>query len=285
MELSSFTESNLFSKKQFLFHDNDVKYAKIPLHILNISSVINMYNHSKNINIVNKIICLSSSIYIADFLTALFHCYHIDRQVFNKSDIYIDKTNKKIVINTTNGYSSGHHIFPSNWKDIDDRIIMRDSFIGLTPLFVLNHFNPSNENAYLNYAILYQLVISGITHKYAHEKNHNRYIPEPIKILQYLGLSLSGKKHKKHHEKLNCNYSFLSGLSDEFANILIKKIDELFNIKPSEEVIDLCKKYGKKYGKDITIQFVGDIEGEIVVNLDGNILHRSKKPYKSEETL
>jgi hypothetical protein len=278
MDLVSFTQSNLFSKKQFLFHDNDVKYAKIPLHILNISSVINMYNCSKNINIVNKIICLSLSTYIADFITALFHCYHIDRQVFNKSDIYMNKTNKKIVINTTSGYSSGHHIFPSNWKDIDDIIIMRDTFISLTPLFILNHFNSSDEIAYLNYAILYQLVISGISHKYAHEKNHNRYVPKLIKVLQDLRLLLSGKKHKKHHEKLNCNYSFLNGLSDEFANILIKKIDELFNIKPYEEVIDLCKKYLKKYGKDITIQFVGDIEGEIVVNLDGNILTLSRPP-------
>jgi len=50
----------------------------------------------------------------------------------------------------------------------------------------------------------------------------------------------------------------------------------LFNIKPYEEVIDLCKKYVKKYGKDITIQFVGDIEGEIVVNLYGNILKMKK---------
>ena len=228
MELVCFTESNLFSKKQYLFHDKDVKYTEIPAHILNIVSLKDMYDRSKKINLISNVFCLASSAYITDFLTALFHCYYIDKRVFTKNDIYIDKTTKKIVIETSSGYSSSHHIFPSNWKDIDDRIILRDVFLSLSPLFILNHFNPSDENAYLNYAILYQIVISSIAHKYAHEQNHNRYVPEPIKVLQDLRLSLSGKKHKKHHEELDCNYSLLNGLSDEFSNNLIKKIDELF---------------------------------------------------------
>ena len=274
MDLISFKNANLFSKKQYLYHDKYAKYAEIPLIILNIFLLKDMYNRSKRINIVNKIICLLLSIFIADIITALIHCYYIDRQVFTKSDISMDKTNKKIVINTRNGYSSGHHVFPSNWKDIDDRIIIRDVFIFLTPPFILNYFNPSDTSAFLNYAVLYQLGISGVTHKYAHEKNHNRYVPGPIKILQNLGLSLSGKNHKIHHEKLKCNYSLLNGTSDEFSNNLIKTIDEMFNTKPYEEVIHLCKKYVKKYGKDITIKFVGDIEGEIIVNLDGNILKK-----------
>jgi hypothetical protein len=275
MNLSSFKEANLFSKKQYLYHDKYVKYAEIPLIILNIFLLKDMYNRSKKINIVNKIICLLLSLFIADFITALFHCYYIDRLVNNR-DVSMDKTNKKIVINTRYGYSSGHHIFPSNWKDIDDRIIIRDVFIFLTPLFILNYFNPSDAGAFLIYAILYQLCISGVTHKYAHERNHNRYVPGPIKILQDVGLSLSGKKHKIHHEKLKYNYSLLNGTSDEFSNNLIKKIDEMFDIKTSEEVIHLCKKYVKKYGEDITIKFVGDIEGEIIVNLEGNILKKSK---------
>ena len=274
MDLISFKNANLFSNKKYLYHDKYAKYAEIPLIILNIFLLKDMYNHSKKINIVNKIICLLLSIIIADIITALFHCYYIDRQVLTKSDISMDKTNKKIVINTTSGYSSGHHVFPSNWMDIDDRTIIRDVFIFLTPLFILNYFNPSDTSAFLNYAILYQLGISGITHKYAHEKNHNRYVPETIKILQKLGLSLSGKTHKIHHEKLKCNYSLLNGTSDEISNILIKKIDEMFNTNPYEEVIHLCKKYVKKYGKDITIKFVGDIEGEIIVNLYGNILKK-----------
>ena len=273
MELSSYTKSNLFSKKQYLFDDKYVKYAEIPLHILNIFLLRDLYNRSKNINIVNKIICILLSLFIADVITALYHCYYIDRQV-NKRDVSMDKTNKKIVINTRYGYSSGHHIFPSNWTDIDDRTIIRDIFICLTPLFILNYFNPSDAGAFLIYAILYQLCIAVVTHKYAHERNHNRYVPGPIKILQDIGLSLSGKKHKIHHEQLECNYSLLNGLSDEFSNILIKKIDEMFNIEPYEEIIHLCKKYVKKYGEDITIKFVGDIEGEIIVNLDGNIIKK-----------
>ena len=50
----------------------------------------------------------------------------------------------------------------------------------------------------------------------------------------------------------------------------------MINIKPHEEVIDVCKKYVKKYGDDIIIKFVGDIEGEIVVNLSGNIIKMAK---------
>lgn len=271
MELTCFTDFNLFSKKQFLFDDSVLKYIEIPLHILNISSLNDMYNCSKNINIEDNISYLTLSAYIADFITALFHCYYIDRKMFTKNDTYIDESTKKIMIHT-NGYGSAHHIFPSNWKDIDDKIILRDTFVLLTPFLILNHFNPSDKNAYLNYAVIYQLIISGITHKYAHERNHNRYVPEVIKILQDLGLAISGSNHKKHHEEVDCNYSLLNGLSDPYANLLIKGLDSLFNIEPYEEVIDLCKKYIRLYGNDIAIQFIGDIEGEITVNLDNNIL-------------
>jgi len=184
--LTCFTENNLFSKKQLTFYDKDIQCFKIPLHIINITLLNDMCNRGKNINMTNKVICLSLSTYIADLITALFHSYFIDRNNFTGSSMYIDKKLKKIVINTTNGYSTAHHLFPSNWKDIDDKIIMRDVFIVLSPIFISNFFNKNNTTAFLNYAILYQLVISGIAHKYAHERNHNRYVPESIKILQDL---------------------------------------------------------------------------------------------------
>lgn len=281
LALTCFTNHGLISKKQFLFHDSNVKCAELPLHVLNLTSLYDMYNRSKKINNVKKTIYFILSTYLADLITALFHSYILDRNIFiqlfkKSSKCKIDEINKKIIINTNSGYASPHHIFPSNWKDIDDKIIIRDIFILLTPLFILNHFNPNNDNAFLNYSILYQLCISGVTHKYAHERNHSRYVPNTIKVLQDLGLVLSGKKHKKHHIELYCNYSLLNGSSDKFANSLIKNIDKLINIKPHEEIIDLCKKYVKKYGDDIIIKFVGDIEGEIVVNLSGNIIKMAK---------
>lgn len=270
MTLTCFSELKLFSKKQYVFHDNIVNHAKIPLHILNLISLINMFNIGIKINVINNCICLFLSPYIADFISALFHCYYIDRDIFYKSKICIDNQTKKMIINTTNGYGSCHHMIPSNWKDIDDQIIIRDVFILLTPFFILNIFNPSNKTAYLIYAILYQLIFSGVTHKYAHEQNHNRYVPGPIKLLQHFGLALSGKNHKKHHEGFNCNYSFLNGLSNTFANLVINKIDKFFKVKPHEGEIEFCKKYVEKFGSDINIQFIGDIDGEIVCNLDGN---------------
>ena len=276
MPISCFTEFNLYSKKKYLFHDSNVKYAEILLYVLNIILIIDIYNRSKNINTVNIIIYSLLSIYIADFITALFHSYYIDTPLINNNSTYIDESTKKIIINTTTGYSSGHHIFPSNWKDIDDKIIFRDIFIIHIPLFILNYFNPNDNYAYLIYCILYLICISGITHKYAHERNHNRYVPKVIKLLQDLGLTLSGKEHRKHHKELNRDFALLNGISNSFSNMLINKINELLDIKSSEEVIDICKTYVKKYGSDITIKFIGDIEGEIIVNLYGNIIEMKK---------
>jgi hypothetical protein len=244
--------------------------------MLNITLLNDMYNRGKNINMINKVICLSLSTYISDIITALIHCYITDRGLFGKNNTYIDKPTKKIIMHIGSGYGSAHHLFPSNYIDIDDKIIIRDIFIIGIPYFVLNFLNKNDTTAYLNYAILYQMCASGITHKYAHERNHNRYVPKPIEILQDLGLSLSSKIHKNHHEKLDCDYATYNGMSNKFINILTKKIDKLLNIQPFEEVIDLCKKYVKKYGKDITIKFVGDIEGEIIVNLKGNIFKHKK---------
>ena len=276
MEAVCFTEANLFSKKQLVFHDDVMNYAEIPLHIINALLFIDMYKRSKTVNLTNKCITLAITSYLADLLSALFHSYVVDRNN-NPDNIYIDKHTRQIVINTTNGYSTAHHIFPSNWKDINDAIIMRDGFTLLLPLFVMNYLNTNDTSAYFNYLLLYQLVFSSVAHKYAHERNHNRYVPEIIKMLQDLGLSLSGKEHKKHHEQLHSDYAFYNGWSNKLTNKIIEHIDYLFDIKQSQDEIDICKKYIRKYGKDIHIKFKGDIEGEIVVNLHGNIV-KMKKP-------
>ena len=274
VDLICFTKSNLFSKKQYLFSDSFVKYAEIPLNVLNISSFINMYNHSKNLNVVNIIICLLLSMYIADFVIALIHVYILDRTPISKS--HIDETEKKLIINTISGYGSCHHIFPSSYLDVDDTILVRDLYITFTPFFALNHFNTCHLTAYLTYAILYQMSISGLAHKYAHERNHDRYVPKPIKILQDLGLFMSHKIHKTHHEEIHCNYSLLNGLSDPFSNLVIDRIDNLLNITPYEHDTELCKKYVEKYGNEIALKFVGDIEGEMIVKFCGNVIKMKK---------
>lgn len=270
--MSCFTEVGLYSKKQYIFNDADVKHLTIPLGILNIISLTDMYNRARKLNLIENAICLSLSAYTADLITALIHVFYLDRQLFTYKKGYIDKSTKKIILNTAFGYTSCHHIFPSNHRDVEDSIIIRDNSILAAPLLTLNYFNPNDGNAYFNYAVIYQLIMSSVIHKYTHEGNHNRFVREPFKLLQDLSFTISADNHKKHHELINCNYSGLYGVSDKLMNQLMNKIDGLLNIQPYVVDIELCKKYVKKYGDDITIQFVGDIEGEIVVNLVGNII-------------
>jgi hypothetical protein len=140
----------------------------------------------------------------------------------------------------------------------------------------VNSLNKNDKFALFNYLVLYNSILIGLTHKYAHEQNHNRYVPPVIKILQDLGLSISGKEHKIHHGKLNCNFSLFNGFANNHANKFINLIDKIFNTEHYEAMIELSKEYKKKYGNDITIKFVGDIEGEIIVNLKKNVFSRKK---------
>ncbi len=117
------------------------------------------------------------------------------------------------------------------------------------------------------------MVLSGIAHKYAHEQNHKRHIPLLVRFLQASGFFISGAHHRVHHQKLDKNYSLLNGSSDFFANWLIKIIDSVFNISGTEDVVRICQRYVKKYGKDIKIKFVGDIKGEMIVNLKENLFY------------
>ena len=173
-------------------------------------------------------------------------------------------------MNITSGYSSGHHIFPSNWIDIEDKVIFTHSFTLLIPIFILNYFNKYNNFAYLIYLVSYQLAFSGITHKYAHERNHNRYVPKFIKLLQKLKLSLSFKNHSIHHRDLNKNFSLLNGLTDNYLNKFINFLDIITKKKHIEESIYITEKYKKIYGDKILMKFTGDIDGELKFKMKNN---------------
>ena len=129
MSLSCFTELNLFSKKQFIFHDSHIEQFMPFLHLLNLFFIYDMCKRSIKLN--NFQICknIFSSFYISDFATALYHSYIIDKDIFKLNNIHICHDERKIIIETNFGYGSVHHIFPSNWKDVDDYIILRDHII------------------------------------------------------------------------------------------------------------------------------------------------------------
>jgi hypothetical protein len=272
MNLTCFTDLNLFSKKEFIFHDSHVeKYIPLLL-LLNGIFLSDMYKRSLKLN--NFQICKNviSSFYISDFVTALYHSYIIDKDIFKLNNTYICHEDRKIIVETNFGYGSAHHIFPSNWKDVGDHIAIRDHFIIILPFFLLNLLNIDDDTAYMNYMILYYQSMNYISHKYAHERNHDRPVPEVIRILQDLGIFLNGRRHSLHHTHLNMNFATLSGISDIFANKVIDNIDRLFKIVPNGEIINECIKYEELYGLNIKIRFTGDIEGEIEVLRHDNVL-------------
>ena len=252
-QLTCFTDNGLYSKKQFLF-DDSLDIFKIPLNIINFLCIDDMDYRIKKIGKKKQLKYTEISMFISDLLTALFHCYFLDRHIIMKSIIKMDEKNKKIIIECNSGYSSAHHLFPSGWKDVDDENILRDMLFIIIPFLSLNLLNKNNDSAFLIYAILYQLQFSGLTHKYAHEQNHGRHVLHFIKKLQKNGFAISGKKHSEHHKKLYCNYPFLNGISNDFTNVLINAIDKIFGLKPFEDVIDLCKKYKKNMAMIVLFQ-------------------------------
>lgn len=261
--IDSFKNYNLYSKKKYLFSDKYENKFCFIVFFLNILILQKFYKKFKKEKKKNKIILLLLSIYIADFISGLIHCYFIDR----KNTTYIDEKSKKVIFNVRTGYSSGHHLFPSNWIDIEDKVIFLHNFILTIPLHILNYTTKNNNLIYL---ISYQLSFFGNTHKYAHEKNHNRYVPKIIKILQKLKLSVSEKDHSLHHRYINKNFTLLNGLSNRFTNKFIDVLDKITKKKHYEDMIDICEKYKKIYGNKIRIQFIGDIEGELDVYLENN---------------
>ena len=133
-------------------------------------------------------------------------------------------------------------------------------------------FQLSDSTALTNYCVLYQTLLVGLTHKYCHERNHGRYVPDYMQLLQNNGLAIQPVDHKKHHVELNCNFPFYNGWTTALSNVVIPLIDAACGLKQSEETIDICKEYVRKYGTIISIQFIGDFDGEIKVKLNGNIL-------------
>jgi hypothetical protein len=276
MSLSCFTDEGLFSKKQFMFNDDKIAKCMPLLHALNLFSLCDMHRRATRLTPFKICKGIVSAFFIADINSALYHAYLIDRDVLGLYKKYIDHDSKRIMIEANVGYGSCHHIFPSNWLDVDDNIMIRDQFGIFSPFFMFTLLCKNDEFAFMNYATLYYQGLSYVSHKYAHERNHGRFVPAPIKFLQDCGILLVGEHHRLHHKHINLNFATLSGLTDKFTDSCMNKVDEIFNLEPHEEIIDLCKKYEKLYGKNITIQFFGDIEGEIKVTRDGNILTRAE---------
>ena len=268
--LSSFNDAGLFSKKEWLFDNktcNNLQYM-LPIYIFILSYSI--YKYSKNMDFKKIFLIIFIAFVIADLMTAIFHCYYIDRSFSN--DI-INIENDYLIINTAYGYAANHHMFPSNWKDISDKTLYITLLsIFFIPLILINIYIKYNEIGFLLTLIIFFMVISPIIHKYCHEKNHNRYVPPIIDFFINNKILLHPNKHSKHHFNNIYDWSLLNGISDPLVNNFIRMKCDLLNICPKEEIIKSCKDYSKKYNTDIIkIKFIGDIEGKLNVKLIGNL--------------
>ena len=273
---TSFTDSNLFSKKKWLFPDNFVYYMGfiIPFVLLIVfyDMIKSIVSTKYKFSIIIIIIIYLFSHFVSDLITAIAHCCFIDNSFSDK--IYQVKDDR-LIVNTKVGYASCHHIFPSNWKDISDStLLISVTILALIPIILNFYFIKNSLIKLFFYFTILLLMFSVFTHKYAHEKLHGRYVPSGIDFLLEHELFLSPKTHQKHHIENNYNWALLNGLSDNFLNYIVQNICNIFKTKPMEDTQNNSLLYlnNKQFNDGIiNIQFVGDIEGTFKCKLDKNL--------------
>lgn len=270
---TSFKDCNLHSKKNWLYSNDFVFYMGFITPFIALFLLFDVYNSFANIKKYKYILLvfiISITYIISDLITAFFHCYFIDNS-FSEKKYKIEDGH--IVINTTNGYASCHHIFPSNWKDVSDYTILITALsISCIPI-LLTYFCIHNlvVKLFIYFMILF-FIFAVYIHKYSHEKIHNRYVPYCINILLEKNIFLSPKKHQKHHIENNYNWSLLNGSSDDFFNSIIYNLCYYLKKCPIEESVNNAKNYiNENNGNIVNIKFVGDIEGVLKCKLYNNL--------------
>lgn len=279
---TSFKDSNLFSKKDWVFDNEIVKVFMyigpvIMVFILYeiITSIISYKKQTKYNNLILLIIVIiviCCSFIFTDLFTALMHCVHIDKSY---SKHLYDIVNDEIIIPVKNGYASCHHIFPSNWKDISDISLFSNGVILAIIPFTLTYLYIENYLIKIFFYFFVSFIILSLyTHKYAHEKLHNRHVPWLFDKLIEWKCTLQPKRHQKHHIDNNYNWAFLNGITDNIFNFMVRTIGYIFKIYPNEEDITNIKNFVKLQDKNgfVNIQFVGDVNGKLKCKLCGNLI-------------
>jgi hypothetical protein len=272
--LSSYKNVGLYSKKELIFDNElcDILIYILPFYLYFLFYTI--YKYAKNIKIKNLIFIIFFSFILSDLVSAMIHCYFSDRS-FYENQLKIE--DDYLVIDTNSGYSSNHHMFPSNWKDISDLTIITSTLTIITPLLMLTlFFINSNELGLILSINIGMIVLIPIIHKYCHEKHHDRYVPPVLDFLYDNKIILQHNKHSRHHLENIYNWALINSSSDFILNNFIKIKCYLFNLCPDEEVLKNCKKYLEIYNTDVVkIKFVGDIEGKINVKINGNLFYKA----------
>jgi len=270
---SSFTDINLYSKKEWFFSNNLVFYMGfiVPFIVcIFFYDIFRSYKKIKKNKAITLIIIVGISYLLADFLSCGFHCFYVDssysRNKYKKEDGYI-------IVDTKYGYGSCHHIFPSNWKDVKDSTILISVVIISTIPILSVLFMVKNPVIKITlYTIIFFFIISFFIHKYTHEKLHGRDVPFFIDFFLENNLFLSPKNHQKHHIENNYNWSLFNGRTDSFFNFIIYFVCYYFNVCPIEETEYNVKSLERDDNNNIVnIKFVGDIEGTLQCIFKNNL--------------
>ena len=269
---TGFKDQGLYSKKQWLFSDKLVgnfSFIAMFVWVLLLLDIFETILNCKNVQfaVLKIATAFAISYFVADVMAAVFHCYYIDDSYSKKT--YDVSKDGYLIIDTSVGYASCHHIFPSNWKDITDSTLMITITIFMLVPILITCFCVKNPVFKL---FLYFIILHVFTHKYVHEKLHKRYVPPVMDFLLEKGIYLSPEKHQKHHIQNNYNWSFLNGSGDNFVNSVVRWLCSSYNTCPSEELQFNTMKYLKDPNENIVkIRFVGDIEGEFQCRLEKNL--------------
>jgi len=273
---TSFKSEGLISKKEWVLSDKFVSYMKWVSPLIAAFMLYQIYVSAQALQ-KYRFLVLAVIVYfaymIADYISAFYHCYYVDKSFSSKNFPVEDGY---IIVDTTSGYASCHHIFPSGWKDIPDETLLITALSVTFPVFLFVYFLPSPTIQLTIYLILFFLNLILFAHKYAHEKLHGRYVPWILDPLLEWGILLNPKVHQKHHTENNYNWALLHGHTDVFFNQAIRWLCKHHNKCPNEESIQNIKIHA--VNGEVKLKFIGDIEGILHCEIKNTLIIKKVKP-------
>ena len=280
-----FSELGVKAKKAFYFHDQPwMTPLLLAMHALCLADA---KRRADNLGPVKTALVGALALPVADLWSGLYHCYGVDRRMGrhyvrfalpgahpeNEKEVTIDHKNRQMVVCSTEGYYTPHHILPSNSKDIQDFNIFRDESFVCYPFLLLALLNLHDESALLLHLVYELSCVTNIIHKYAHERRHGRHVPPILRLLQDCKLCLDPNFHGTHHEKLDSHFNLLNGWTHDLTNTVIGHIDRTFGLRDWDLEIAVAKRFAKRYGTDIIpVKFTGDLDGVVFFRLRDNLL-------------
>jgi hypothetical protein len=259
----------LISKKQYKFPDKFVDAMKpfqTPMMLFNLFCIQRDF---KRLDVLTHLI---PSLFAADFVTA---CVHLWGDVVD-DDPYIVEDDH-LILYFPSGYASCHHIFTSNFNDIDNDVLATSFLVAsIVPGIVATCLGKKSIAKYCSYFSIF-FTMNVFCHKFAHMRRHNIKIPPFFEFLQDYKLSLDHEVHSNHHRIHHTNYSVLNGYSDFVLNAMLKlaNFDKKMDLR-----IENIFRYAEEFDtNEIHLRCKGDIEGDIVMYLNDGQLY-TESDYK-----